>query len=78
MLDTFETGDVLLGDAFYATYALLAELLSRGVDAVFEQHGSRQRSTDFRRGTKLGSKDHLITLIKPKIRPLWMLSLIHI
>ena len=72
LLDTFETGDVLLGDAFYATYALLAELLSRGVDAVFEQHGSRQRSTDFRRGTKLGSKDHLITLIKPKIRPLWM------
>jgi hypothetical protein len=44
LLDTLETGDLLLGDAFYATYFLLAELRLRGVDAVFEQHGARQRS----------------------------------
>ena len=72
LLGTLVAGDVLLGDAFYATYSLMAELLSRGVDAVFEQHGSRRRSTDFRRGKKLGRKDHLITLTKPKIRPQWM------
>ena len=72
LLDTFKTGDVILGDAFYATYFLLVELLLRGVDAVFEQHGSRKRSTDFRRGKKLGSRDHLITLTKPKIQPDWM------
>lgn len=72
LLDTFEAGDVILGDAFYATYFLLAELEARGVDAVFEQQGPRQRSTDFRRGKKLGSRDHVITLPKPKIRPPWM------
>ena len=72
LLDTFEAGDIMLGDAFYATYFLLAELRSRNVDALFEQHGARRRSTDFRRGTKLGSKDHLITLAKPKARPQWM------
>lgn len=72
LLDTFEAGDILLGDAFYATYFLLAELRSRNVDALFEQHGARRRSTDFRRGTKLGSRDHLITLAKPKARPQWM------
>jgi hypothetical protein len=72
LLDTFESGDVMLGDAFYGTYFLLAELQSRNVDALFEQHGSRRRSTDFRRGKKLGSRDHLITLTKPKIRPQWM------
>jgi len=72
LLDTFEAGDVVLGDAYYATYFLLAELGLRGVDAVFEQHGSRQHSTDFRRGTKLGSRDHLISLTKPKKRPEWM------
>ena len=32
----------------------------------------RKRSTDFRLGKKLGIKDHLITLSKPKIRPEWM------
>ena len=72
LLDTLETGDLLLGDAYYATYFLLAELRLRGMDAVFEQHGARKRSTDFRRGKNLGSRDHLITLTKPKIRPEWM------
>jgi Transposase DDE domain len=72
LLDIFESGDVMLGDAFYATYFLLAELQLRGVDALFEQHGARKRSTDFRLGKKLGSKDHLIMLTKPRIRPEWM------
>jgi hypothetical protein len=72
MIDTFEKDDVVLGDAFYATYFLLAELMSRGVDAVFEQHGSRRLVTDFRRGKRIGTRDHLITLTKPKKRPDWM------
>lgn len=72
LLDIFGSGDVMLGDAFYGTYFLLAELRSRGVDALFEQQGMRKRSTDFRLGKKLGIKDHLITLTKPKVRPEWM------
>ena len=72
MLDTLETGDILLGDAFYATYFLLCALQAKGVDGVFEQHGTRRRSTDFRRGQRLGPRDHLIELHKPKIKPDWM------
>lgn len=72
LLGGFELGDVMLGDAFYATYFLLAELQSRGVDALFEQQGSRKRSTDFQKGQPLGNHDHLITLPKPKIKPQWM------
>lgn len=72
MVKTFENNDILLGDAFYATYFLIAELQEMGVDAVFEQHGSRKRSTDFRRGKKLGGKDHLIVIKRPKSAPAWM------
>ena len=72
MLDTLEQGSVLVGDAFYATYFLLCTLRERGIDAVFEQHGSRQRTTDFRRGHRLGQRDHLIVLQKPTIQPGWM------
>jgi len=72
ILDTLERGDLLLGDAFYATYFLLCTLRERGIDAVFEQHGSRQRTTDFRRGKRLGVRDHLIVLPKPVIKPHWM------
>lgn len=72
LLDTLASGDILIGDAFFATYFLLCRLREKGVDAVFEQHGSRQRSTDFRCGERLGSRDHLILLNKPKRRPHWM------
>ena len=51
---------------------LIAELQKMGVDALFEQHGSRQRRTDFRRGKKLGSKDHLMVIKRPKCPPAWM------
>jgi hypothetical protein len=67
-----DSGDLLLGDGYYATYFLLCALQERGVDGVFEQQGARRRSTDFRRGQRLGPRDHLIELRKPKIKPDWM------
>ena len=72
IIDTFKPGDLVLGDAFYGTYFLLASLRERGVDAAFEQLGARKRTTDFRKGKRLGSKDHLIELTKPKKKPGWM------
>jgi hypothetical protein len=74
LLGGLNKGDLLLGDAFYATYFLFCSLHNMGVDAVFEQHGSRQLTTDFRRGTHLGTRDHIIEISKPKKRPLWMSS----
>ena len=72
MLDTFHRGDLVMGDAFFGTYFLLASLLEKGVDCVFEQMGARKRVTDFRQGERLGAKDHLIQLYKPKLKPQWM------
>ena len=72
ILYTLKQGDILVGDAFYATYFLLCALRERGIDGVFEQHGSRQRTTDFRYGQRLGQRDHLIVLPKPVIQPPWM------
>ncbi len=72
ILDTLARGDVLLGDAYYATYFLLCDLVARGIDAVFEQNGARQLTTDFRRGQRLGPRDHLIVLQKPVLKPDWM------
>jgi hypothetical protein len=72
LLDHLQSGDVLLGDALYATYFLLAELKRRGVDGVFEQYGPRRCSTDFRCGHRLGERDHLIELRKPAKCPAWM------
>ncbi len=70
LLDALAPGDVLLADALYAHYFLIAELQAAGVDALFEQHGSRD--TDFRRGERLGARDHRVCWRKPPLRPRWM------
>jgi len=59
----------MLADSYYCSYFLIADLRARGVDVVFEQHGARK--TDFRRGKKLGTRDHVVTWRKP-VRPEWM------
>jgi Transposase DDE domain len=74
LLGSLNAGDLLLGDAYYASYFLLCALTERGVEAVFEQQGARRRSTDFRRGERLGVRDHLIRLYKPACKPDWMTS----
>ena len=71
LLGNLESGDVLLGDAYFPTYFLLAALRRLGVDGLFEQYGARRRSTDFSLGERLGTKDPLIVWSKPK-RPHWM------
>ncbi|HDO33693.1 MAG TPA: IS4 family transposase, partial [Chromatiales bacterium] len=65
----FVAGDVMLADSYYCSYFLIADLLRRGVDVLFEQHGAR--STDFRRGERLGVRDHLVQWPK-SARPAWM------
>ena len=70
--DTFQSGDVVLGDAFYPTYFFIASMQAKGVDILMEQDGSRRRSTDFRRGKRLDHRDHLVVLKKTERRPDWM------
>jgi hypothetical protein len=65
----FSPGDVMLADAFYCNYFLIASLIEVGVDVLFEQNGAR--ITDFRRGTRLGPGDHQVLWPKPR-RPEWM------
>ncbi|EAR21250.1 IS4 family transposase [Nitrococcus mobilis] len=72
MQESFAPGDILIGDAFFATYFFIAAMQAKGVDILMEQHGSRKRSTDFRHGQHLGPRDHVIVIHKPKKRPQWM------
>jgi hypothetical protein len=69
LLEGFSPGDVMLADALYCNYWLIATLMARGVDVLFEQNGAR--ITDFRRGQSLGTRDHLVRWPKPP-RPEWM------
>ena len=68
--DTFCKGDVIVADALYCHYFLMASMIAAGVDVVMEQHGARR--TDFRRGKSLGMRDHIVTWPKPRQRPDWM------
>ena len=70
LLEGFRPGDVMLADALYCNYFLIATLVAKGVDVLFEQNGSR--ITDFRRGQALGTRDHIVRWPKPAARPEWM------
>jgi hypothetical protein len=60
---------LLIGDRYYPSYFLMAELVRRNIQGLFQMHASRD--VDFRRGKKLGHCDHLATWVRPH-RPDWM------
>lgn len=62
-------GDVLIADRYYAGYFMIAWLKQLGVDLVIRQH--QRRHTDFRRGQRLGARDHVVSWARPQ-RPVWM------
>jgi hypothetical protein len=70
VIDRFQPGDVVLADRFFCSYWAIAALQARGVDVVTRLH--QRRSADFRRGRRLGSRDHLVLWTKPKQMPDWM------
>ena len=72
LVDTFKQGDIVMGDAFFPTWFFISDMQSRGIDIVMEQLGARKKATDFRKGERLGPRDHLISLSKPKCKPDWM------
>ena len=67
--DSLEPGQVVLADRCYCSYFDIAMLKARGVDVVFRLH--QQRKADFRRGRRLGRKDHIVSWPRPS-RPVWM------
>ena len=50
---------------------------AQGVDILMEQLGARKRVTDFRCGKRLGQRDHLIAIRKPKRKPDWMSEMVY-
>ena len=67
--DGLRSGEIVLGDRHFASFLGIAPLVERGVDGLFRMH--QRRKYDFRRGTRLGIEDHVVSWAKPK-RPEWM------
>lgn len=65
----FRAGDIAIADRYFSGYFMLAWLIRHGVDVVVRQH--QLRHTDFRRGRRLGAKDHVVAWARPP-RPAWM------
>jgi len=70
LMQSLESGDVLLADRYFASFWMIAALLAIGVDSLFRQH--QLRKIDFRSGRRLGDDDHVIVMKKPAQRPDWM------
>jgi IS5 family transposase len=58
LLEVFQKGDVVLADRGFSSFANLAVLLARGVDAVLRLH--QFRKLDWRSGRRLGRRDRVV------------------
>lgn len=70
MLGSLDKGDIAVMDRYYCSYMLLALLQAQGTHACARKHHLRLGS-DFRRGRRLGYRDHLVIWTRPP-RPEWM------
>ncbi len=59
LLPAFKKGDVVLADRGFSSFASLATLRARGVDAMMRVHHFRK--LDWRVGQRLGPRDRLVT-----------------
>lgn len=64
-----ENDDIVLGDRYFPSFFLMADLKTIGADGIFR--GQAQRHYDFRTGDRLGKHDHIAGWKKPK-KPTWM------
>lgn len=69
LMSTLKSGELILGDCYYPSFFLLAALIRMEIDGVFPMHAARKQ--DFRRGKRLGKKDHIAQWKKPT-KPSWM------
>ena len=70
VLNALLTGDLLLADRYYCTFAIIALLQAKGIPVLFLLHANKK--ADFRQGRKLGARDHEVEWQKPKRKPVWM------
>ena len=69
LFDRLRSGNVVLADRYFCSYFMIALLGARGIDIVTRQH--QLRTSDFRRGRRLGPGDHIVAWQRPQ-RPKWM------
>jgi putative transposase len=69
LMEGMEPGDVFLADRYFCSYFMICLLMELGVDVVVRLH--QRRTADFKRGRRLGKKDHAVTWTRPD-RPEWM------
>jgi hypothetical protein len=70
LINGLSLGDLLMADRYYCTFAIIALSQAKNIPVLFQIHASKK--VDFRRGQKLGAKDHLVEWQKPKRKPVWM------
>jgi hypothetical protein len=69
LLENFKPGDMMIADRLYTSYFMIARQGPLRADVVMHQHQTRR--TDFRRGRRLGTRDHVVQWARPA-RPTWM------
>ena len=69
VFSSINENDIVLGDRYFPSFFVLADLQNIGADGIFR--GQAQRHYDFRKGDRIGKNDHVVDWSKPA-KPKWM------
>lgn len=69
IISAIQENDLVLADAYYSSFFLIAFLIQIGVDIVCASDGRRE--VNFKKGCTIGMGDHIVKWKKPR-RPEWM------
>ena len=56
--------DTVVADRGFCSYDMICEMMDRGIDVILRNHQARR--TDFRKGTRLEKRNHLILIERAK------------
>lgn len=62
----FSSGDIVVGDRAFCSYAMMGHLLASGVHSIMRLHQAREKKLDWRNGRKLDRDSRLVTWTKSK------------
>ena len=65
LMEHLESGDLLLADRAYCSYAYIASLLEKGVHSLMRLHQKREAGLDWNQGKKISSCERIVTWKRP-------------
>ena len=68
LMEHIESGDLLLADRAYCSFAYIAKLLEKGAHSLMRLHQKREAALDWKKGKRVSSFERIVSWKRPEFR----------